>query len=145
MALKVPYATVSEANSFLSESDSWSDLTTSEKEIHLLNGRYFLDSYYTCTLEDENNIPDEFAYANSLLAEIDLNTGLFIVDKTIGNAVVKKRSVAGDVESEITYSGSRSTVMHLNSIDSYPQVTSILSEYCSITNSSMNNVNLLRT
>ena len=148
MALKTPYATVTEANSYLSDSDEWSDLTTTEKNNHLLNGRYYIDANYSCIIETDTNgdevIPEEFVYANSLLANISTINGLFNVDKTLGNAIVKKKSVAGPVESEITYAGSRSTNTNLNSIDSYPQVTSLLSEYCSRSKSSMNSINLLR-
>lgn len=147
MALKTPYATVSEANSYLADSDEWSDLDTSEKNSHLLNGRYYIDANYSCvipTTYGEEVIPEEFKYANSLLANADAIDGLFGIDKTVGNPIVKKRSKAGDVESEITYSGSRSTGVNLNTIDNYPQVTSLLSEYCSRTKSSLSNVNLLR-
>lgn len=147
MALKTPYATVSQANSYLSESDEWSDLTTSEKNSHLLNGRYYIDANYSCTIETINGeevIPEEFVYANSLLANYDAIDGLYNVDKTLGNAVVKKKAVAGEVESEITYAGSRSTGVSLHSVDNYPQVTSLLSEYCSRTKASIQNANLLR-
>ena len=146
MALKVSYATVAQANSYLSANDDWSDLDTSDKENYLLNGRYFLDSAYSCTDEvDMDDIPEEYVYANSLLAEFDLASGLFSVSTNGNSPVVKKMVKAGEVESETTYAGSRSTTLRLDGIDLYPSVTSILNEYCSRKKGSgLSAANLLR-
>ena len=146
MALKAPYATVAQANSYLSVNDDWSDLDTSDKEAYLLNGRYYLDSNYNCTDEvDMDDIPEEYVYANSLLAEYDLSSGLFTVSATGNSPVVKKMVKAGEVESETTYAGSRSTNLRLDGIDQIPVVTAILNEYCTLSKgSSLKNINLLR-
>lgn len=132
MALKTPYATVEQANAYLIANDDWSFLTTSEKTSHLTNGRYFIDAKYICDEVDMTAIPEEYVYANSLLAEISLSTGLFNVDETGGNAVIKKRVVAGDVESEKIYAGQFTQRLGLGSIDPYPQITSLLDAYCTL-------------
>ena len=131
MALKTPYCTVTEANAYLRTNDAWTSLSVTEKDAHLLNGRYYIDSNYTCSEIDETAIPDEFKYANALLAEADLATSIFTVDETGGSPVLGKRVKAGSVESETIYAGSRSTSPRLGAVDPYPKVTSILSAYCS--------------
>ena len=145
MALKTPYATVSEANAYLKTNDAWSNLSTSEKNNHLINGRYYIDSNYACSEVDETNISEEYKYANSLLAEIDLATGLFTVDDTVGSPIVEKRVKAGSVESQTLYAGNRSSSLRLNGIDKYPQITSLLSEFCTLKKGSqINSSSLLR-
>lgn len=146
MALKEPYATVAQANSYLSANDDWSDLDTVDKETYLLNGRYYIDSNYNCAEEvDMDNIPEEYVYANSLLAEFDLASGLFSVSDTGNAPIVKKMVKAGEVESETTYAGSRSTGLALDGIDQFPVVTSVLNEYCSLLKGQgIKNINLLR-
>lgn len=135
MALKTPYATVAEADVYLSDSDAWSDLDASEKNTHLLNGRYYIDSNYSCTeLSEDEVIPDEYKYANSLLALYDSSSSIFAVSATNDNSLVKTKVVAGPVSTEKVYSGygNDSKVM----IDKYPQITSLLSGYCSLDNNS---------
>lgn len=131
MALKTPYVTLTEANVYLKDNVDWGNLDTSQKNNHLVNGRYFMDSNYTCTvLASGAETPEEYKYANSLLAEIDLATGLFTVDKTVNSPVVKKRVKAGDVESETIYAGGNSSSLRMNGVDPYPVITSILNEFC---------------
>ena len=152
MALKIPYATNIEADVYLANDVDWIALTEEQKTAHLVNGRYFMDSAYTCTeLPDEDNdglpddIPEEYKYANSLLAQIDMTSGLFNVDDTAGSPVVSKRVKAGSVESETSYAGQFSASTKLNAIDPYPQITSLLSGYCYINkSSSTKSVSLLR-
>jgi len=146
MALKTPYATNLEADAYLSESDAWQDLESSQKTEYLTNGRYFIDSNYTCTeLDDADPIPDEYKYANTLLAEMDLSTGIFSIDKTGGSPVVSKKVKAGSVESETSYAGQFSASTKMNAIDPHPQVTSLLSEFCTLNkSSSTKSVSLLR-
>lgn len=147
MALKTSYATVIEADAYLSSNSVWLSLSTSEKDDHLLNGRYYIDANYTCSeLLDTDPIPEEYKYANSLLAEIDMTTGLYIVDKTGGAPVVQKMAKAGPVEVETTYAGSRSTETKLGAIDKYPRVTALLSEFCTLNkgSSGIKVINLLR-
>jgi len=152
MALKIPYATNSEADVYLVNVEAWFDLTEEQKTSHLVNGRYFMDSTYECTeLPDEDNdglpddIPEEYKYANSLLAEIDMTTGLFNVDSTGGSPVVSKRVKAGSVESETSYAGQFSSSTKLGAIDPYPQITSLLSDYCFLKKTgSTKSVSLLR-
>lgn len=137
MALKVPYATISEANSYLSGNDAWSALSSSQKNNYLINGRYFIDANYTCSeAVDMTAIPDEYKFANSLLAGYDLSASLFAVTEHGDNPVTKKKVKAGDVESEVEYAGNRSTSLKMGSIDKYPQVTSLLSEFCTLNSSS---------
>ncbi len=147
MALKTPYATIQEADIYLSENDAWLDLDNSAKNNHLINGRYYIDSNYTCTeLVNGDPIPEEYVYANALLAEADLAKGLYTVDKTVNSPVVKKMVKAGEVESETTYAGSRSTSLSMNSVDPYPAITSILNEFCSLKNKqSFKTVDLIRS
>lgn len=135
MALKTPYATVLESNSYLSENDDWLDLSSSEKNVYLVNGRYFIDSNYAFYDEiDEDDVPDDVAdelkYANSLLAEFDLATGIYNVSASGNAPVVSKKVKAGSVETETDYAGNRSSSLRIDGIDPYPAVTSILSEYC---------------
>lgn len=147
MALKTPYATIQQADSYLSENDDWLDLDNSVKNTHLINGRYYIDSNYICTeLVDGAAIPEEYVYANTLLAEIDSKKGLFSVDKTVNSPVVKKKVKAGEVESETTYAGNRSKSLSLHSVDPYPAITSLLNEFCSLKNkNSFKTIDLIRT
>ena len=131
MALKTPYATNSEADAYLSTNVAWLTLTEQDKTDHLLNGRYYIDGKYVCDeIEDGDTVPEEYAYANVLLAESDMSSSIFAVDETAGNTIVEKRVKAGQVESEIKYAGNRSTSPKLGGVDPYPKVTSLLGEYC---------------
>jgi len=137
MALKIPYATVAQANSYLSNNDDWLDLSSSAKNVYLVNGRYYIDANYECSDEvDMDDIPEEYVYANSLLAGYDLASGLFTISDSGDSPIVKKMVKAGEVESEVTYAGSRSTSLRMNGIDRYPDVTALLSEYCNFSKGS---------
>lgn len=152
MPLKLPYATIEQADVYLENNDAWLDLDDEVKNTHLLNGRYFIDSKYTCDdLADEDGdslpdvIPEEYIYANTLLAQFDSVSGIFTVDETGGSPVVSKKVKAGSVESEKSYAGQFSSSTKLNSIDPYPQITSILNAYCTINKTSSTiSVGLLR-
>lgn len=141
MALKTPYATVQQANSYLSNNDAWQDLSTSEKNVYLTNGRYYIDSTYTCSAEvDMTDIPEEYVWANSILAGVDVSNSIFAEDPTAENPIVKKRSKAGSVETEVEYAGNRSTDTSFGAVDPYPVVTSLLAEYCSRSNTGTNTI-----
>ena len=146
MALKTPYATIVETDVYLQSNATWLALSDVDKDEHLLNARYYIDSNYTCTELDENDpIPDEYKYANSLLAEFDMVSTLYEVDKTGSSPIVKKMSKAGPVEVETTYAGSRSTELKLGAIDKYPLVTALLDGFCTLNKpSGIKTVDLLR-
>jgi len=134
MALKTPYATVAEADAYFDENDSWLDLEEVDKENHLLNGRYYIDGKYSCTdLVDGDPIPEEYTYANALLALEDSVTPIFSVSTSGDNSLVKTKVVAGPVSTEKVYSGY--TGDSKKEIDRYPQITALLSEYCSFKSS----------
>lgn len=131
MALKTPYATISQADAYFSDNDTWLDLEDSAKDQHLLNGRYYIDSNYSCTdLVEGEDIPEEYTYANSLLALEDSTSALYAVAENADVSLVRKKVVAGPVSTEKTYSGYSSSSKV--AVDKYPQVTSVLTGYCSL-------------
>jgi len=148
MALKSPYCTISEANSYLSSSDVWSSLGNSEKSTHLTNGRYFIDSMYTCSGIDETTPQEEFKYANAQLALYDANTSIYTVSENGNLALTLKKVKAGSVESTKEYSRFVSSGGSKNIIDNYPMITSVLSEFCTLTGngaSSISTAHLVRS
>ena len=95
------YATIQEADSYLSIHDDWLDLDDDVKTDALLWGRYFIDSNFDCVV-DMDDIDEEVKYANSLLAyDYNVQGDLFFDNQRV---VKSKKVVAGKVESERTYS-----------------------------------------
>lgn len=152
MALIDPYCTIVEADAFLDTSSSWNAVSDSEKTTALFWGRTYLDSYYTCINWDDELVndlypdyPDNLKYANALLADEYIKGNLFKVSATGNKEIVKKRVKAGDVESETTYRGEAGTDSGVG-IDPFPEVTSLLAEWCSANiDSGLGNIRLVRT
>lgn len=132
MALNEGYATVAYADLVNTGEAVWTALTTEEKENALSMGRYFIDSTYTCSTFTEP-YPDELQTANSLLALEYANDNLFLINDTSGMLVAKSVK-AGSVTISKEYAG-RYTSRLQKSIDRYPQITALLTEYCSLASS----------
>ena len=117
------YASVAEADAFLSNDDVWLELEENVKEDALLWGRYYIDTKFTCTVDSEV-IPEEFKFANTLLAkDYTLQGDLFFDNE---DSVKKKFVKAGEVESETTYmSGKKSSPASVS------KSIAVLHAYCS--------------
>jgi len=143
MAYLVPYCTVAFATS-INKSDEWSDASVSDKEMALVYGRLFIDQNYSCEsdlwdTDDYLTIPDEVQRANAILAEQHVQGVLLPTEDPKSGPIVQKKVKAGSVESETTYQGIYSKAG--KKIDQKPEVTMILSPYCSLGNG---NKNLIR-
>ena len=127
MLLTEAYATVDEADAYLSLDTAWLGQSDEVKEDALLWGRYYIDSEFSCSYT-EDGIPEEFKLANSLLARDYTVQGdlYFNNEKSIKIEFVK----AGDVEAETTYRGSSKT--RPNSLS---KAKAVLAEYCQGSNS----------
>jgi hypothetical protein len=123
MALVTPYCTVSEADVYLSDSDSWIDLESSVKQNALFWGRVYLDSNYRCISFDESNAPDEIKFANALLAKDYTEGNLIKAGGKLSGSVKLKRVKAGKVEVETEYVGANKTSYQSD-------VDYLLNEYC---------------
>jgi len=97
-------------------------------------GRSYIDQNYTCTTTtwdtaDLTTIPDEVQLANAIIAE------KYALGELTGNAtdvagpVVKKRTKAGSVESEVIYKGIAARGSSGIKKD-YREVTTMLSSFC---------------
>lgn len=136
MALLGAYTGVAYANSVNTGQEVWEDASVSQKENALVKARYYIDSTYTCTppdtldTDDLTTVPDEYQVANSILANEYLKGTLYTYDPLGNQAVVSERVKADTVESEVTYSGFMNS--NVNKGDKYPEVTALLSVYCSL-------------
>lgn len=136
MALLGAYTDTTYANTINGGKTEWDDASITEKDDALVKARYFIDSEYTCIevdgldVTDLTTVPDEFQYANALLAYEYIKGTLYSYDETGGQSIVKKRVKADKVESDITYSGFMKS--NVKRGDRYPEITAILSVYCSL-------------
>jgi len=134
MALLSPYTDLAYANTINVGKLEWENASDSQKNNALVQARYFIDSKYTCVavddmdVDDLTTVPDEFQVANSLLAYEYILGTLFEYDALGGQAVVAKRVKADKVEVETNYSGFMSGPVKKG--DKYPEVTALLSVYC---------------
>ena len=103
MALKTPYATEEEANSYL-EGKAWEDSDSDVKTNSLFWGMMFLDTNYkVANIDLTATIPDELKYANALAAE-DYTLGTLLNTTDGKDPIIKmEKSKAGGVETEIEY------------------------------------------
>jgi len=134
MAYVVGYCDLAFANS-INKSDEWSDADLSDKEMAIIYGRLFIDQAYTCSTDDWDTddyttIPDEVQRANALLAEMSILGTLLPLTDQVSGPVTHKKVKAGSVESETTYMGFYSTGS--KKIDQKPEITMLLSPYCSL-------------
>lgn len=121
------FATLLEANSYLSNRTNWTSSSDESKTEALIYGRYFLDGNYQCTIVGD--IPDELKYSNSLLA-VD-----FLIDPSsfYSSKNIKMKRVKADVvESETEFIGGGSKTP-----PSWLQVQSILQNLCPRINGSV--------
>lgn len=123
------YATVAEADQYLRLKTDWIDLTDDIKEDALLWGRYFIDTNFNCVI-DMDSIDDEVKYANSLLAYDYFIQGDLYFDNQ--RVVIKKKVVAGKVESEKQYSS-----ISKDGPNSMSKVVAILKTICSKTSGTL--------
>lgn len=123
MALKTPYCSVAKANEILAGDTTWTPLTDAAKLDALTKARYWLDSKFTCQI-NEDDVPEEVMYANAWLASDYAGAKLYEV--ATRKQTVKSESVkAGSVSSEVVYSSQSSYVP-----PSYDLVSSVLIGYC---------------
>ena len=137
MALLSAYTDVAYANSVNLGKTEWDDASTIQKNDALVKARYFIDSTYVCSppstldVTDLSTVPDEYQYANSLLAYEYLLGTLYEYDPLGGQAVVSKKVKADRVETETTYTGFMAKKF-IKRGDKFPEVTALLSTYCSL-------------
>ena len=140
MALKEPYCTIQEADTYLADNATWLSLFESQKTQHLLNGRYYIDSMYRCSgVDTDVAIPDEYKYANAKLGEADMQNSIYTVSETGNIALTLKTVKAGSVTSTKEYSRYRGNGVR-NYVDNFPFVTSLLSEYCTLSGGRAGNI-----
>ena len=136
MALLGAYTDVAYANSVNIGKTEWDNASVVQKNDALVKARYYIDSNYSCSPPDTldvsylTTVPDEYQVANSLLAYEYLKNTLYTSDPLGGQAVVSKRVKADKVESEVVYSGFMNR--NVKKGDPYPEVTALLSVYCSL-------------
>lgn len=129
MALQSGYATVAYANVVNINSTEWGRASVSEKEYALSISRNYIDSTYTCsTLTDP--YPDEVMTANSMLADQYLKGNLFKIDDTSGK-LVQKEVKAGPVTVKKEYAGRYQGSVKPRP-DQFPEVTTLISGYCTL-------------
>lgn len=96
MSLKTPYCSVAEADVILQDNNDWLSSTETNKLSALTEARYYLDSSYSCSV-DENDIPEELKVANAWLAN-DALVGEGLYDTATTTEYVKSKMVkAGPV------------------------------------------------
>lgn len=123
MALKTPYCSVAKADEILAGDAKWTTLSAGVKQDALTKARYWLDSKFTCQINDADP-PEEILYANAWLAVDYANAKLYEVAER--KQTVKSESVkAGSVSSEVVYSAQSSYIP-----PSYDLVASVLIGYC---------------
>lgn len=125
LTMQQAYATVQEANIYLSLRQDWLDLDTKVKEDALLWGRYYIDANFKCDI-DADAIPDEAKFANSLLAYDYFIQGDLFFDNQ--SNVLIKLVKAGSVETETEYQSGKT-----ERPNSLSKVISILSVLCNHT------------
>ena len=105
MALKDPYCTLAEADSYLDGHSDWESAEDETKQTALFWGRIYIDSKYRCPDLDETDPSDNIKYANALLAEDYIQGNLLRSDGSKDPVVAKKRVKAGSVETEKSFLG----------------------------------------
>ena len=146
MAYLAGYCTLVFAN-INNKSSEWSRKSEADKNYAITFGRIYIDKTYTCIDPDDNEIwdwdtedyttiPDEVQKANAILAEQFVLGNLTSTEPKLSGPIVKKRVKAGSVESETIYKGYYSTSSKFQDIQ--PEVTMLLSPYCSFGSNSQN-------
>ena len=141
MAYLLGYCELSYAN-LNNVSTEWSYASVADKNYAITIGRLYIDKNYVCLdsdlwdTTDYTTIPEEVQKANSILAEQYILGLLITTDKKESGPIVKTRVKAGSVESETVYKGYYSKSG--SKIDEQPEVTMLLSAYCSLGNSGQN-------
>jgi len=146
MAFSLGYCTVEYADLVNVDSTFWTNSTLSQKELAISIGKSYIDKYYTCLDSEDwgftedvppvSTAPDEIQMANAILAE--RYTSGVLTDNTddVSGKITSKRVKAGSVESETTYQGYNSKSPGW--LDPNPDITLMVSEYCSFGNKSKN-------
>ena len=123
------YATLVEANAYLSTKSDWQDGDEELTTDALLWGRYYIDLNFDCVV-DYSNISDEVKFANSVLAYDYFSQGdLFFVNSS---SIKRKMVKAGSVESETEYASGKT--FRPNSLS---KVIAILKPVCNYTKGSL--------
>lgn len=138
---KEPYCTIEEADE-VNLSATWIALYDDEKEVALKWGRVYLDSKYKCsstlTADQESDALEAKKLANALLGEQYALGNMFKPSPNIDSALTEKAVKAGSVSISKKYSEGSGT------FDPFPQVTDVLSGYCSYSSATFRNVNVVR-
>lgn len=136
--LTTAYCTVEEANT-VNNSDAWNVLLEQERQTALNWGRVYLDSYYSCGVYnhvDLDDIDDEavvnaFKAANAVLGDKYANDELFEATATTNSKIAEKQVKAGSVSTRTKYADPAVGETY----DPFPEVSAILSGYCTYKNS----------
>ena len=97
------YATIAEADVYLENNEIWQSVTDELKTDGLLAARYYIDITFSCDLSDydNNTIPEELKYANSLLAA-DYTADITVFDSSV--KIQEQEVEAGSVRSKKVFS-----------------------------------------
>jgi len=126
-----PYATVAEADVILGTVEPWDSATSEEKESALVQGKLYMDATYLCIVPDQANPPEALIEGNSLLANAQLSESLWERQDGLG-PLASVDVAAGSVSSKKSYAVSATGTWK----DPFPEVTSLVGGYCSLTQGS---------
>lgn len=130
LSINTPYTSIAEADLTLGLAEPWFSSSNNQKTRALEIGRAYIDTKYSCVEIDESDVPDPIKIANAELANIYLSNPTAFFGNTTTKGIKRTRVVAGSVESEKEYDAYASIP-----VDLYPEITAIISEYCSRTGS----------
>jgi len=132
------YCTVAYADS-VNVTTEWVASTTEEKEFAITISARFIDSTYTCLESadwiDDLTTPEEVQWANAYLAEQYILGSLTTSEPIPNGNITQKMVKAGSVETMTTYQGLYGASSGKFK-DQYKEATLMLTEYCTLGNSS---------
>lgn len=126
MNINTPYLTLAEADTYLGTIEPWNSTSTSDKNAALEYGRAYLDSRYTCVEINEDDAPDPIKIVNAELANLYLTDKDKFFNPVQQTSIKRKKVKADDVEVDTQYDANIEYAR-----DPFPQITAILSAYCS--------------
>jgi len=137
--LAEPYITLADANDYFGIKEPWFSATTDENNNALIQGRVYIDANYSCSptyldTDGSGTASDKIQIANAELANLYLTnpTTFFSSSASAGQNLIRNKVKAGSVESDKQYNAGG-----LGYIDPYPYATSILSNECILSASSI--------
>ena len=124
ISVTTAYATVPEATAYLVGNTTWSSASYQAKTDALLEARYYIDSRYSCSFDQENP-PEEVKYSSSLLAADYIASGDLFYRNT---ATIEEKEVkAGSVSSKTVYGNNLTPTP-----SSIGKVDAIMSTICTV-------------